>query len=60
MALLLLIPLFLLFLIIRLFFIMLGWDLFMVPVFGMSELTWLQALGLAILLPSPVNYNNKK
>lgn len=29
--------------------IMLGWSLFMVPVFGMKSLTLLEALGFAIL-----------
>lgn len=36
-------------LLISLLFIKLGWMLFMVPVFGLPELTWLQALGFAFL-----------
>ena len=32
-----------------LLFIKLGWSLFIVPVFGYEELTWLQAFGFALL-----------
>ena len=32
-----------------LLFIKIGWTLFMVPVFGMAELTWGQALGFSLL-----------
>lgn len=32
-----------------LFFIKLGWSLFVVPVFGLPELTWMQALGFSFL-----------
>jgi hypothetical protein len=34
---------------ISLFFIKFGWSLFMVPVFNLPELTWIQALGLSLL-----------
>lgn len=34
---------------ISLFLIKLGWSLFMVPVFGLPDLTWMQALGFALL-----------
>lgn len=42
----------LVFMLISLLFIKLGWYLFMVPVFGMADLTWLQALGFAFLAGS--------
>jgi hypothetical protein len=32
-----------------LIFIKLGWYFFMVPVFGLQDITWLQALGLSLL-----------
>jgi len=32
-----------------LLFIKLGWYLFMVPVFGLPDLTWVQALGFSFL-----------
>ena len=32
-----------------LLFIKLGWSLFVVPVFGLPELTWLQAFGFSLL-----------
>lgn len=35
--------------VIALFFIKIGWTLFMVPVFGLAELTWTQALGFSLL-----------
>lgn len=34
---------------ISLFFIKIGWSLFVVPVFNLPELTWLQALGFSLL-----------
>ncbi len=34
---------------ISLLFIKLGWYLFMVPVFGLPDITWMQALGLSFL-----------
>jgi hypothetical protein len=37
------------FILLSLLFIKIGWSLFMVPVFGLAELTWLQALGFALL-----------
>ncbi len=39
----------LIFILISLLFIKIGWGLFMVPVFGLPELTWLQALGFSLL-----------
>jgi len=39
----------LLFLAITVAFIMLGWSLFVVPVFGLPSLSFLQALGFALL-----------
>lgn len=41
--------LFLIVILINLFFIKLGWGLFVVPVFGLPELTWMQALGFSFL-----------
>jgi hypothetical protein len=38
-----------LFLIIGLFFIKFGWSLFVVPVFHLPELTWMQAFGFSLL-----------
>lgn len=35
--------------ILSLIFIKIGWTLFIVPVFGLPELTWLQALGFSFL-----------
>ena len=35
-----------------LLFIKLGWSLFIVPVFGLPELTWLQAFGFSLLAAS--------
>lgn len=40
---------FLLFILLSLFFIKIGWLLFVVPVFGLPELTWLQAFGFSLL-----------
>ncbi len=34
---------------ISLIFIKIGWALFVVPVFGLADLTWLQALGFSFL-----------
>lgn len=34
---------------ISLIFIKIGWALFVVPVFGLPDLTWLQALGFSFL-----------
>jgi membrane protein CcdC involved in cytochrome C biogenesis len=36
--------------------IKIGWYLFVVPVFNLAELTWLQAFGFALLL-APLNAN---
>ena len=44
-----LITLFLIIILISLFFIKIGWSLFVVPVFGLPELTWMQALGFSLL-----------
>lgn len=46
--------------VIGLFFIKLGWSLFMVPVFGMAELSWMQALGLSLLAGAFKSYNTTK
>lgn len=35
--------------IVSLFFIKFGWALFMVPVFGLRDIGWFEALGLAML-----------
>lgn len=43
--------------IISLFFIKIGWSLFIVPVFGLPELTWMQALGFSFLASSFKSYN---
>lgn len=40
---------FVIFVILSLFFIKLGWSWFVVSVFGLPELTWLQALGFSFL-----------
>ena len=40
------------FILLSLLFIKLGWYLFMVPVFGLPDLTWLQALGFSFLAAS--------
>ena len=37
------------FVLLSLLFIKLGWSLFVVPVFGLPELTWVQALGFSFL-----------
>lgn len=37
------------FVLLSLLFIKIGWGLFMVPVFHMAELTWGQALGFSLL-----------
>ena len=37
------------FILLSLLFIKLGWMLFMVPVFGLPDLTWTQALGFSLL-----------
>lgn len=34
---------------VSLLFIKLGWTLFIVPVFGLPDLTWVQALGFSFL-----------
>lgn len=44
---------------ISLFFIKLGWSLFMVPMFNLPELTWMQALGLSFLAGAFKSYNYK-
>ena len=41
--------LFLIAILFSLLFIKLGWYLFMVPVFGLPDLTWVQALGFSLL-----------
>lgn len=43
------VSIFLIVILISLFFIKLGWSLFVVPVFGLPELTWMQALGFSFL-----------
>lgn len=54
------ITLFVLVLLFRLVIISWGWDLFMVPVFGLREISLWEALGLALLLPGPnVNTSSK-
>jgi hypothetical protein len=40
---------FLIIILLSLLFIKLGWYLFMVPVFGLPDLTWMQALGFSFL-----------
>lgn len=37
------------FILLSLLFIKIGWSLFIVPVFGLPELTWMQALGFSLL-----------
>lgn len=51
---------FLLFIVISLFFIKLGWSLFAVPVFALPELTWLQALGFSFLASSFRSHSSGK
>ena len=40
---------FVVFWLVSLLFIKIGWSLFVVPVFGLPELTWLQAFGFSLL-----------
>jgi hypothetical protein len=40
---------FLIIILLSLLFIKLGWMLFMVPVFNLPDLTWMQALGFSFL-----------
>lgn len=40
---------FLLFIVISLFLIKLGWSMFVVSMFGLPELTWVQAFGFSLL-----------
>lgn len=47
-------------LLLSLFFIKVGWSLFMVPVFALPELTWVQALGLSLLAGAFKSYNYGK
>ncbi len=47
-------------LVLSLFFIKVGWSLFMVPVFNLPELTWLQAFGLSLLAGAFKSYNYGK
>lgn len=56
------IGLFLIVILINLFFIKLGWSLFIVPVFGLNELTWMQALGFSFLAAAfkPSSIGSKK
>lgn len=44
-----------------LLFIKLGWYLFIVPVFGLPDITWLQAFGLSLLTSTfrSSNYKTK-
>ncbi len=46
---------------ISLLLIKLGWYLFMVPVFGLPDITWLQAFGLSLLTSTfrSSNYKSK-
>lgn len=37
------------FILLSLLFIKLGWAMFMVPVFGLPDITWMQALGFSFL-----------
>lgn len=41
-----------LFVLLSLFLIKLGWAMFMVPVFNVADLTWMQALGFSLLASS--------
>lgn len=41
-------------------FIMFGWSLFMVPVFGLKSLTFFQAFGFSLLANTFKSYNYKK
>lgn len=43
---------------IGLFFIKFGWWLFMVPVFNLPDLTWMQALGFSFLSSAFKSYNS--
>jgi hypothetical protein len=52
--------LFILMLLFRLILISWGWDLFMTPVFGIRGITLSEAIGLALLLPSPSVSTSKK
>ena len=51
------------FVLLSLLFIKLGWSLFVVPVFGLPELSWMQALGFSLLAsafrPSSVKANKE-
>lgn len=44
-----LLGIFLIVILLSLLFIKLGWYLFMVPVFGLPDLTWMQAFGFSLL-----------
>jgi hypothetical protein len=43
-----------------LMFIKIGWILFMVPVFHLPDLTWIQALGFALLASAFRSSNSSK
>lgn len=47
---------------ISLFFIKVGWALFMVPVFNLPDLTWIQAFGFSLLAAAfkPSSYSKKE
>lgn len=47
-------------LLLSLLFIKIGWSLFMVPVFNLPEITWLQAFGLSLLAGAFKSYNYGK
>lgn len=48
------------FMLISLIFIKFGWSLFMVPVFHVPELSWLEALGFALLASAFRSTSSKK
>ena len=49
------------FILISLLFIKLGWYLFVMPVFGLPDLTWMQALGFSFLASAfKTNSSSKK
>ena len=52
-----LIAMFIVVLFFSLIFIKIGWALFMVPVFNLPNLTWMQALGFSFLASSFKTYN---
>lgn len=54
--------LFVVIVLISLLLIKIGWGLFMVPVFGLADLTWMQALGFSLLAAAfkPSSYSKKE